>query len=112
MAVWGWNCHLYVEAGLPQATREAVSERQIRESDQRDTYYRPRYLEDIRSNRPTFFVDAVGKGSFSFQDRTVDAHETFPELADYINAHYTLLRDLESMRIFVRNDRIAAAREF
>lgn len=109
LAVWGWNCHLHVQAGLPQATREAVSERQIRESAQRDSYYRPRYLEDMKRNAPAFFVDAVGDGAFGFQDRATEAHEIFPELADYVDTHYVLVKDLQSTRIFVRRDRIKPA---
>ncbi len=104
----GWNCQLRVESGLPQATREAVSERQIRLSDQRDTYYRPRYLEDIMRNRPVFFVDAVGPGSFEFHDRATQAHETFPLLRVCVKLHYQLLSDLGYARIYVRNDRYPA----
>ncbi len=105
LAVWGWNCHLHVQSGLPQATREAVSERQIRDSDQRDSYYRPRYLADLKRNKPTFFVDAVGPGAFGFTNRALDAHETFPELRFYVRSQYMLLRDLGYVRVYMRTDR-------
>ena len=98
-----------MQSGLPQATREAVSERQIRESAQRDTYYRPRYLADLERNQPAFFVDAVGPGAFGFADRQTEAHESFAELRDYVQAHYRLLLDLHRDRIYVRADRMPAA---
>ncbi len=105
LAVWGWNCHLHVQSGLPQATREAVSERQISESVQRDTYYRPRYLADLERNQPAFFVDAVGPGAFGFTERATHGHESFAALRDYVQSHYRLLRDLAYARIYVRVDR-------
>lgn len=105
LATWGWNSHLYVETGLPPATREAQTERQIRASAQRDTYYRPRLLAELRHAPPAFFVDAVGLGAFQFFDRTHDAHESFPELAAFVAERYELVADYRDCRLFVRRDR-------
>jgi hypothetical protein len=106
LAVWGWHNQIYVETALPQATRESHSTRQLWESSQRDTYYRPRYMEDLNRNEPAFFVDAVGPGAFYFNDRDEFGHELFEELRSYIAAHYTLINDFGKLRVFFRNDRI------
>jgi hypothetical protein len=107
LAVWGWYSHLHVESGLAQATREAVSERQIQESLQRDTYYRPRYLADLQRNQPEFFVDAVGPEAFVFHQRELEAHENnFPALAEYVAEHYRLIDDAGHARIYVRGSRL------
>ena len=105
LAVWGWDCHLYVETGLPQATREAHTEHQIRPHPQRDSYYLPRYLDDLRQARPAFFVDVVGSGSFEFTDRCSQAHESVPELVRYIAAEYVYIGDFHSARVYLRRDR-------
>lgn len=105
LAIWGWNNQLYVETQLPQATRESHSTRQIWESSQRDSYYRPRYMEDLRQNAPAFFVDAVGPDSFFFSDREESAHETFPELRAHLAAHYVLIEDFGALRVYFRRDR-------
>lgn len=106
LAVWGWYSHLHVQSGLAQATREAVSERQIQESPQRDTYHRPRYLADLQRNQPAFFVDAVGLRAFGFTRRDTDAHENFPALAGYVAEHYRLIDDAGHARLYVRASRV------
>ena len=107
LAVWGWHSHLYVESGLPQATRAAVSEREITPSPQRDTYHRPLYLADLQAHSPAFFADAVGPESFHLTNRVTQGHETFPQLQDYIKTHYVQLADLTSVRLYIRSDLFA-----
>lgn len=106
LAVWGWDNQIYVETQLPQATRESHSTRQLWESSQRDTYYRPRYLKDLRHNRPAFFVDAVGPGAFYFEKRESDGHETYEDLRAFVAENYRLARQFEHLRVYVRNDRL------
>jgi len=105
LLVWGWFAHAYVESGLPQATREAQTDRAIRPSPLRDTYFRPRLMSDLRRSRPAFIVDAVGSGAFIYTNRAESAHEIFPELRDYVQANYVLLSDVGYARIYVRTDR-------
>lgn len=106
LAIWGWHNSAYVEAGLPQGTRDTASAWSIFETPQRD-YYRARYLADMERNRPGLFVDAVGPGAPFFPDRRTQAHETFPALAEYVRTHYRLLLDLWHARIYVRTDVLA-----
>lgn len=104
LALWGWNTHLYVETGLPQGTREAHSEHQLRASSLRDSFFRRTYLADIGANLPVFFVDAVGPGAFGYTKREIDGHETFPSLREFIAAHYDLEKDFGYARLYVRAD--------
>ncbi len=106
LSVWGWASFYYVQTQLPQATREAHTERQLAPSALRE-YYRSRYFADLQANRPVFFLDAVGKENFGFKERSGNGHETFPLLRDYIATHYRLVGDLETTRIYVRLDRLA-----
>jgi hypothetical protein len=109
IAVWGWDNQVYVETQLPQATRESHSTRQLWDSPQRDSYYRPRYLADLATNSPAFFVDAVGPEAFHFSDREESGHETFEDLRLYIAEHYTMIGDFEPLRVYLRKDRVAVA---
>ncbi len=103
MALWGWMGSAYVESGLPQATRDAVTQCCIVDIPQR-AYFRATYLSDMQRNRPEVFVDAVGPGAPSFFTRATEAHEIYPALADYVRAHYRLVIDLDLARIYVRTD--------
>jgi hypothetical protein len=106
LAIWGWRCSLYVEAGRRQATRQAQTEAQIYPNPLQ-SYYLRRYIEDFRAANPPVFADAVGPGNFAFQDRG-RAHEAFPPLRAWIAAHYTEIADLDGTRLYVRNDRLDA----
>lgn len=103
LAVWGWNSSVYVESGLPQATRDTVSMWCIEDTPQRD-YYRATYLADIMQHRPELFVDAVGRNATAYRQRSTQGHEIFPALAAYVRQHYRLVTDLEGPRVYVRTD--------
>src|SRR5262249_53831417 len=87
LGIWGYMPRLWVETGLVQATRDAETSHQIEPNDYRD-YYRDRFLQDLLRSRPPVFIDAVGTGNFVYEDRNEMAHETFPELRDYIANNY------------------------
>ncbi len=101
MVVWGWNCQYYVECGVPQGVAENHSIRSIYEHAMRSTY-RERYLRDMKRNKPAVFIDATGKNSLWLQDTLTQSYRSFPELADYIDNHYTLAGKPDGNRLFVR----------
>jgi len=103
VGIWGWANGVYVETALPQATRDPHSVWSIQPNAQLQ-YHRAAYLSDLRGNRPAVFVDAVGPGAFAYEQRETQAHEIFPELADYIRGNYLLIADLGEARIYARND--------
>jgi hypothetical protein len=105
LAVWGWRSSLYVFTGLPQATRQAHTEMQLKRGVWQ-RYFLRRYFEDFCAANPPVFVDAVGPGNFRFEDRA-QAHESFPLLRDLIKARYTFVSEIAGTRVFVRNDRFA-----
>ena len=109
LGVWGNLTCCYVETGMRQATRDAHSEWEIL-AGPRQGYFRQRYLADIRLSAPPVFVDTVGPGNLRYQDRRQAHDSAFPELAAYVREHYTLVAEVTGDRIYVRNDRLAAAR--
>ncbi|HLP03524.1 MAG TPA: hypothetical protein VK163_15965 [Opitutaceae bacterium] len=108
LAMWGWWPHLHVETGLPQGTRGAHSELQLRVWPMRDPVFRPRYLAELRASRALFFVDAVGPDSFGYNKREIDGHESFPALRDLIANDYVLVKDFGSQRLYLRRDEAGA----
>lgn len=110
LAVWGWAPDLYVQTGLPQASREAHTERQLEESPQRDSYYRPRFMKELEESHPAFIIDAVGPWSVNYFVREYSGHETFPDLSMYLEEHYVLVADFHRERLYLRNDRMDKGR--
>ena len=102
LAIWGWTPRLWVETGLWQGTRDGNTSRQIDPSPM-GQYYKHRFVEDLERNRPAAFVDAVGTGNF-ISDRPAKGHECASLVAAYIDAKYRLAREVEGMRIYIRND--------
>lgn len=102
LAIWGWHAQIYVETGLAQGTREAQTERQLGVTAPMQPYYLARYLSDLDTRRPTWFVDAVGPASLGYHDRTVHGHEAFPALAQVIDARYDYVGEIENLRIYRR----------
>lgn len=107
LAVWGWRPELYVETQLPQATREAHTERQINANPQQ-AYFRAHFLADVQAARPAFVVDAVGPEGFLYQDAAQSGLGSFPDLAAYVAANYRLAGKNDAYRLYVRNDRLPA----
>ncbi len=108
IAVWGWAPRIYADSRLPQGTRDGNTVRQIQLSPQRDIYYVPRYVDDLRRNRPVLFIDAVGPGAFFFAERVWNHHDSgsFPALADQVARFYTKVIDVHGARLYVRTDLI------
>lgn len=102
LAMWGWYSQLYIDTGLPQGTRESQTTRQLDLDPAMRAFYFGRYLRDLRTNRPQWFVDAVGPASLGYHDRALHGHEAIPELADIIAADYEFLGDIENLRIYRR----------
>ena len=103
LVVWGWWAEPYVQTGLPQGTREAISPFQIIAGPEQ-AYHRRRYLDDLRKNQPRVFVDAVAPapGVTDFFDRRRFGHETFPALRELIAHDYELAAEIEGVRIYRR----------
>ena len=104
LTVWGWRADYHIETQLPMGTRSACPENQIREVPLRQ-YFRRTALEELRHNRPAFFIDAAGPLSHEFNSRARHGHHIFPDLALFIGEHYTLYRDFGDDRLYIRNDR-------
>ena len=115
LSIWGWMPQVYVQLGLPPATRDAVSHYAVASSLQ--DYYRRRYLVDLKRGRPAIFIDAVGDGGFPAYSHwtTAQKHECFPELAKFIDDNYSLFTSVQlrptievgAIRIYVLKERLA-----
>jgi hypothetical protein len=103
LAVWGYLINIYVEAELIQGTREPTSYLQISEGNLQK-YFTDKYCEDIISNKPILFVDAVGKNSLAYYDYS-QRYENYPAVKELINNNYELKDTIDDVRIFVRKTR-------
>ena len=105
LGLWGWRSSLYVETGLHQATRQAHTESQFK-AGPLQPYFLRRYLADLQASHPPVFVDTAGPGNFRFDDRRL-GHQQFPPLRDWVRTSYTLVGDIDGVRVYARNDRSA-----
>lgn len=120
LVVWGWQItdtgwgshnKYYLETDLVQGTRESHSERQQTTFEKNNTkaaqqfeYYRNRYLNDLKRNRPVFFLDLDSSSA-----------TLFPALGRYIASNYARVNEWPQFHhdtipikslLYVRNDRI------
>ena len=115
LSVWGWVPSYYVETGIPPATFNAVT---FGESEPGilQGYYRKHYLDEIRKSRPAIFIDAVADGAFKHwnENAIVPTHESFPELAKFIDENYVLWSSIRitnvppsatPVRLYILNER-------
>jgi len=101
LAIWGWKSQVWVETGMPQGTREAHTEYQIKAGPMQH-FYRVRYLNDLTKRRPEWFVDVVGVDAFAYTNRAVEGHECFPALASFVSANYEFVGEFGSARVYRR----------
>ena len=112
LSVWGWVPAYYVETGLSPATRDAVSH-YLMAPGPYQSYFRDRYLGDLEQSRPVAFVDAVAQGAFLGPSGSAETHESFPELARYIDVNYSLWVGIKlvegdsPVRLYVLKERLA-----
>jgi|GEM_PF-6885304 len=117
VTVWGWKADIYVRTKLASGTREVVAydvnpstrERTVlfNWSEELNQYFKERFLSDLKTNKPRFFVDACSSDSFFFNERKYGP-ESLPEVFDYLTTNYTLVLDTTTikstgMRLWVRN---------
>ena len=93
LAVWGWMPALYVRTGMIPATRHAVCHFVIDPGPARD-HLRASFLDDVRTERPDVIVDAVAGGCFRWSWEPTDRLASFPELSEFVSAHYQLVSEL------------------
>lgn len=99
LVVWGWNLDYHIETQMPQGTREnhipyVVLPHKMQAQEQQ------RFLEDLKKNKPKIFVDAVGRNSHWFNDKSLYQHENFAEIKDFIQKNYKLVAELNDVRIY------------
>lgn len=107
LGLWGWRSSLYVETGLPQATRLAHTEPLLVEGPWQKFYLR-RYYDDLVAAAPPVFVDATGPGNFRFESRAA-GHEIYPLLRDWLRTHYYYAGERDGVRVYARLDRRLAS---
>jgi hypothetical protein len=107
MAIWGWAAEYAVETQTTLGTRDSISEFATFPNPLQ-SYYRARYLRDLKANRPELFLEDSHPLNFLDTRSTNYGIVTYPELAKYISDEYTLKKEINGMRLFVRRDLVKA----
>lgn len=88
LSIWGWSPELYLEIGILPQTRDVISQGAMF-SWPHQSYYRDRYLEDLRSLRPAYFLEAT----CLFPTLVNCELNDFVELQSFIYEHYEFIKN-------------------
>ena len=91
LAVWGWKPSLYVDLGLPPATRNAVYAF-LTDGNPSQEFLRSGYMSDLEKSRPQVIVDVE---DLVYHGIRRTAPETFPALAQYLQENYVVAGSAE-----------------
>ena len=106
MAIFDWRNEIYVETGFMSATHYTMPERLVGgqvASESIVKITRAVYLEDLKKNKPEFFLLATDT-KFSYWDMTMTALERMPDIHRYIHENYSEKETVDELRIYLRND--------
>ncbi len=109
LAIWGWRAKYYVDTYTLLGTRDSIAQYDVsRVYNPYLDYFRARYIDDFKKNRPLGFLDA-GSESFGFGNNAF-GYEMFPQLAEIVRHDYRLAGTVHGMRFFVRRDGLSEVR--
>ncbi len=94
LAIWGWAPSIYVDLGLPPATRNAVCAFLMDDNPGRD-FLRSAYMRDLEKSAPEVIVDVE---DYVLHGQRKDSPDTFPALAAYLDQYYSLQGHAEPRR--------------
>ena len=89
MAIWGFRPDIFVALAAIPATRDMWSENAIR-PNHLSSYYRERFLSDLKHSKPPTFIDTAQPSFFGVTDPAYEGHEIFKDLKTYVDDHYVL----------------------
>jgi hypothetical protein len=109
IVVWGWNTNLYLGSGRVAGTRELNMVNLFFPNDAISSFYRDRFLRDMRRMRPALFIDASGPTSYDgnggqFIDRQRGGFEVIPEIRAFVESNYVQITEAYRQRYYLRRD--------
>jgi hypothetical protein len=100
LTVWGWAPEAYVLTGSTMGTRDVITQHEMWPGPNQ-RYYLERYLNDLRRYRPAYFLDAVvGRAGSSTLTVPENQLKNYALVADYVSAHYRLIRQADGLRLY------------
>ncbi|MDQ6677393.1 MAG: hypothetical protein M3Z09_08870, partial [Acidobacteriota bacterium] len=102
--VWGWTADPYLGSGRVPATRDLNLFYFFLAPPEITSYYRARFLRDMRESPPELFIDAVGPASWSLWDPMKYSYGQFPDIALFVGLNYVYVTDAYGLRYFLRRD--------
>jgi hypothetical protein len=87
LAIWGWVPYVYVDLGIPPATRDA-GYASLMDGNPSQEFMRASFMRDLEASAPDAIVDAE---DYILRGRRRTDPSTFPALAAYLAEHYQLV---------------------
>jgi hypothetical protein len=105
MVVWGWADKYYVYTQLIRGCRTEFISFIHGVYGNQQYYYKSFYNELIKSHSPVI-LDTVAPNQIGFNDKSIYGFENYPEIAEYIHANYSCIKDIDGNRIFISKQRL------
>lgn len=107
LTVYGYYNEIYVETQFPSAVRTVTA---YQHSVVWPELYLPYYCRDLFENRPAVFVDALDNTYDFWEEQFVTRRrhswEKIPGIRAFIAQNYTLVKEIDKCRVYLRNDRL------
>ncbi|MGR3812428.1 hypothetical protein [Jiulongibacter sp. NS-SX5] len=106
LAIFDWRNEIYIETGFMPATHYTMPERLIGgQVPDLEIVSKTRkiYLDDLKKNRPEFFLVAKGT-TYSYWDMTLESMKEMPNIYEYFVNNYSLIGEQSELEIYIRND--------
>jgi hypothetical protein len=91
LAVWGWKPSLYVDLGVPPATRNAVYGF-LTDGNPSQGFLRAAFMRDLEESNPEVIVDVE---DMIYREQRQTGPETFPAFAHYLEQGYAVAGSAE-----------------
>jgi len=105
ISVWGWNARPYLSSGRTPATRDTNMANFFRGQERVDSYYRARYLKDLKRTPAEMFIDAADTSLFgAFTNRMQTGFILIPEIRAYVATNYVFVARASDDNLYIRRD--------
>ena len=100
IVIWGWSDRLYVRANRPMGYRDSHSFHFSLKSALLPTWTKD-FIYDMETNKSMIFIDSMIPYYSTFGQYFL-SHDKVPAIKQYIDAHYTLIKTIDKVRIYKR----------
>ena len=94
ISIWGFSPEIYYYLDKIPSTQDAITQYAMI-PHRYQYYFKDRYLNELKSKMPDYFIDSTGSDSFVLNDSDKVGYQSFPELKELIDKNYKLISKIQ-----------------